>query len=135
MQHVLKKCFRPCKVEWKLVNSSRALRDALLLKTTDFALPIVPFIEHELEDGELVQDIENDFNSGGNNSLDFKNIVSSPGLSFIVHTSNFNNRAKKHIIVALLQVWPIVVFLIILAGMSGIFVWALVSRIAIFFCS
>lgn len=126
----IKKCFRSCNlppVQWNIVNTSTALKKAILSKSTDIAFPIVPSMEQEIEEGELdVKLISNVYNST-NNSYVFENLIGSPGMSFIIHTNNFNKKARQHIIDALLEIWPIVVFCILLAGMSGIFVWAVVS--------
>lgn len=130
VEQSLLKCFRSCNlppVKWNFVNSSKVLRDVVLAKKTDLAFPIVPSLEQDIEQGELELMLQSNYGFSGNVTFVFDSLIGSPGLSFIVHTESFNSKARQHIVDGLLQIWPIVVLCLLLAGMSGIFVWALVS--------
>lgn len=119
----LEKCFSHCQVGpviWTFVNNTKDLIEIVTNKSTDIAFPIASCVEYELEESE-------DWSSENYSNFVFEDMIESPGLSHIVHTENFNYKARKQIISQLVEIWPIVGFCLLLAGMSGIFVWALVS--------
>lgn len=121
----LEKCFSHCKLSppiWTFVNNTEDLIKSVATNSTDIALPIPSCIEYDLEDTD-------DWSSVNQSAhFVFENMITSPGLSYVVHTENFNFKARREIILRLLGIWPIVVFCLLLAGTSGIFVWALVSN-------
>ena len=61
--------------------------------------------------------------------LILEQIIKSPGYSLIMDVGIFNGKANEIVMTRMLEnTWPIIVFTILLAGISGICVWILVSR-------
>ncbi|XP_031569206.1 uncharacterized protein LOC116303754 [Actinia tenebrosa] len=121
----LERCFDHCQVgsvSWTFVNNTKDLVEIVTNKSTDIAFPITSYVEYELEKSE-------DWFSENHSDFVFEEMMESPGLSHVIHTENFNHKARMHIVSNLLEIWPIVVFCLLLAGTSGIFVWALEYRI------
>lgn len=64
--------------------------------------------------------------------LIFEEFIESPGYSLIMDVGCFNMKANNIVMKTLVQnTWPIIVFTLLLAGISGMCVWVLV-RLAIF---
>ncbi|EDO39895.1 predicted protein [Nematostella vectensis] len=120
----LEKCFSHCNAsqpKYVFVNSTDELRAVLLQNATDIALPITSALENELDDGD---DPTFDYYQK-HPHLVFDSLVNSPGLSYVIHLGNTNDVVKNHMINALVEVWPVVIYCILLAGISGILVWVM----------
>ncbi|XP_048581924.1 uncharacterized protein LOC5511609 isoform X2 [Nematostella vectensis] len=120
----LEKCFSHCNAsqpKYVFVNSTDELCAVLLQNATDIALPITSALENELDDGD---DPTFDYYQK-HPHLVFDSLVNSPGLSYVIHLGNTNDVVKNHMINALVEVWPVVIYCILLAGISGILVWVM----------
>ena len=124
---IQKKCFLEppgCKSESRNVtirmrqfNSTTSFLSAIERNTTDIAFPITSSLKMDLSGDKY-------FGPG----LKFDVFIESSGYSLIMDVENFNRRSNKIVFDALLvNTWPIFVFTLLIAGISGIFVWMLVS--------
>ena len=103
----------------KLFNSTTSFMSGIEENKTDIAFPISAPMKMLLS-GE---------NYTGP-SLEFATFINSEEYSLIMDVGNFNQEAND-IVFALLRanIWPIFVFTLLIAGISGIFIWVLVRRI------
>lgn len=62
----------------------------------------------------------------------FYPVVESPGVVFIVKKEDSSNAAKA-VMEAVFQGWPVLLLTLIMAALSGIVVWALVSVLNVMF--
>lgn len=124
---IQQKCFlRPpeCKSESRNVtikikqfNSTTRFLSAIKRNTTDIAFPITSSLKMGLSGDRY-------FGPG----LKFDVFIESSGYSLIMDVENFNRKSNDIVFDALLvNTWPIFVFTLLIAGISGIFVWMLVS--------
>ena len=124
---IQKKCFLEppgCKSESRNVtirmrqfNSTTSFLSAIERNTTDIAFPITSSLKMDLSGDKY-------FGPG----LKFDVFIESSGYSLIMDVENFNRRSNEIVFDALLvNTWPIFVFTLLIAGISGIFVWMLVS--------
>lgn len=124
---IKKKCFRnapECKsvsrnvtIPERLFNSTTGFLSAVESNKTDIAFPIT---------GPLKMDLSGDSYTGP--GLIFEVFMKSQGYSLIMDVKNFNRKSNDIVFDALLEnTWPIFVFTLLIAGISGIFVWILVS--------
>ena len=64
-------------------------------------------------------------------ALDFRTVLSSPKYSLIKDVEIYNKEAKIIVLKTLFEnAWPIVVFTVLIAGISGVCVWILVSLLS-----
>lgn len=122
---ISKKCFlnaQECKsvlkndtIKKRLFNSTTSFKLAIDRNTTDIAFPIT---------APLTMELSGDRYSGP--GLIFKEFIKSTGYSLIMDVKNFNQRSNDIVFHTLLvNTWPIFVFTLLIAGISGIFVWML----------
>ena len=125
---IQKKCFLntlECKsspfknITIKRSRSIASFSSAIEGNTTDVAFPITAPLKMTL--------------SGDNYSgpiLIFERFIKSSGYSLIMDVENFNQKTNDIVFDTLLvNTWPIFVFTLLIAGISGICVWMLVSKI------
>lgn len=124
LQKIVKNCFinspecnLPASVfQRKLFNSTKSFISAIEENKTDIAFPI---------SGTLKTSLTDDNYTGPN--MQFEVFIKSAEYSLIMDVVNFNQKLNDIVFKALLvSVWPIVVFTLLIAGISGIFVWILV---------
>ena len=61
--------------------------------------------------------------------LMFEVFIKSPGYSLIMDVNNINLKTNELIFASLIEnSWPIVVFTLLIAGISGMVIWILVRR-------
>ena len=100
-----------------LFNSTTSFLSAIKGNTTDIAFPITAPLKMNLSGDSYVGP-----------RLLFEIFITSPGYSLIMDVENFNRKSNDIVFDALLvNTWPIFVFTLLIAGISGIFVWMLVS--------
>jgi hypothetical protein len=61
------------------------------------------------------------------NPLIFRSIVKTGSRALIVNKNHFNQKSMDSMLQALLDTWPIFAYTFVLAGLSGICIWVLVS--------
>ena len=121
-QHIVKKCFvQKCQLSLnsytvKLFNSTESFREDIAANNTDIAFPITRptkmFLSGETYTGP---------------ALMFDTLIKSPGYSLIMNVESVNSKANDIVFATLLEsTWPIFVFTLLIAGISGICVWVLV---------
>ena len=126
-QHIVKKCFvQMCQLSMnsstlKVFNSTESFIEDIAANNTDIAFPITRptkmFLSGETYTGPLLM---------------FDTLIKSPGYSLIMNVESVNSKANDIVFAALLEsTWPIFVFTLLIAGISGICVWALVRS---YFC-
>lgn len=99
-------------------NTPRSFIESLVNRKAGIALPIPRPLKMMLS-GE-------DYTGP---ALILEQLIESPGYSLIMDVRIFNGKANDIVMTRMLQnTWPIIVFTILLAGISGICVWILVSR-------
>lgn len=121
---ILQKCFiEPCKL------SKNAFKSTLFNSTVDFistlhenktiiAFPISRPMRMSLSDDSYTE-----------SELVFEVFIKSPGYSLIMDVNNINLKTNELIFASLIEnSWPIVVFTLLIAGISGMVIWILVRR-------
>lgn len=130
-REISKKCFlnaQECKsvfkndtIKKRLFNSTTSFKLAIDRNTTDIAFPIT---------APLKMDLSGDRYSGP--GLIFEEFIKSTGYSLIMDVKNFNQRSNDIVFHTLLvNTWPIFVFTLLIAGISGICVWMMVSKMGL----
>ena len=126
-EHIVQKCFvQMCQLSMnsstiKLFNSTESFIKDIAANNTDIAFPITRptkmFLSGETYTGP---------------ALMFDTLIKSPGYSLIMNVESVNSKANDIVFATLLEsTWPIFVFTLLIAGISGICVWALVRS---YFC-
>lgn len=104
-----------------LFNSTTNFSSAIEENTTDIAFPITAPLKMALS-GDAY------FGPG----LIFEVFIKSSGFSLIMDVENFNQKSNDIVFNTLLEnTWPIFVFTLLIAGISGICVWMLVSKMGL----
>jgi len=117
----LARCFRQynCntkKVVWKEVSSEDGLSSSILNETADSAFPISPSLSSSLT--EELEDSNSDH-------VTLVGVVKSPGLAMVIDYNACKKRVEKLTITTILSAWPVCAVMLLLAGISGISIWAL----------
>lgn len=60
-------------------------------------------------------------------TVDYYPVVTSPGLALIVNYHSCKKIANSALSQTVSSVWPILAFSLLMAGISGVFIWAIVS--------
>lgn len=126
---IQKKCFldtpecksvsRNVTIEKSLFNSTANFVSAIEGNTTDIAFPITAPMKMVLSGDIYLGPL-----------LIFEVFIKSSGYSLIMDVENFNQKSNDIVFDTLLvNTWPIFVFTLLIAGISGICVWMLVSKI------
>ena len=119
---IVKKCFiRECNVtlesfQYNVFNTTSSFLESVSNSEVDMAFPI---------SRPLMMWLSGDTYKGP--PLKFDDIIKSPGYSLIMDVGIFNGKANDLVMTNLMQdTWPIIAFIVLLAGISGICVWMLV---------
>ena len=118
-------CFQHCDmsdINFVSVNSTDEFIDIIEHNRTDLAFPIPGSLEKELAHYDHFQDTSN--------PVLFYRVVESPGQAYIICLEVFQEKATKKVAKSLLASSPIFLFTFLLAGISGVCIWVLVSRFA-----
>lgn len=83
------------------------------LSEADVIFPVTNKVEREL--------------TFSGNDYTFHDIVKSPGYVLLGRIDHYNNKARRLVLQSLYDSWPIFAMIFLLAGIAGIFIWALVS--------
>lgn len=83
------------------------------LASADIIFPVTEDLETELTFSEI--------------SYTFHEIVKTHGYVLIGRIDHYNKKAKSLVLRSLYDSWPIFTLTFLLAGIAGIFIWALVS--------
>ena len=106
---------------WTEVSSQDEFWTYIANETVDLALPIDPYISSSLAEKLL--------DSYGDN-ITLIPVLKSPGFAMVIDYSVCKNRVQHVTINTILSTWPICAVMLLLAGISGIFIWALVRVVA-----
>lgn len=125
---VVTKCYKHCQnttnFTWNVVNSEQELYSAIVNNKTDIGFPILKPLMMKLSDSD-----EPNLES----ALHFHRIIVSPSLSFIIDAENFKANILTSVLESLFHdIWPLIVCILLLGGISGILVWILVCSLAYF---
>lgn len=107
---------------WTEVSSKDEFWTYIANETVDIALPIDPYISSPLAEKLL--------DSNGDNNITLIPVLKSPGLAMVIDYSVCKNRVQQLTTNTILSTWPICAAMLLLAGISGIFIWALVRVVA-----
>ena len=119
----LKNCGLPrSAIQITLFNSTEDFVSAIQGNKTDIAFPISgPMMMH-------VRDSSHEYSQTGT-LLEFELFLQSPGYFLIMDVQHVNSKVIAIELMNLVQnSWPIVVFTLLIAGISGMVVWILVSQ-------
>lgn len=127
-QETAKKCFKnapdaECRLrqevlKTQLYNSTSSFISAIEKNTTDIAFPVSEPVKMLLSGERYTGPM-----------MMFEVFIKSKEYSLIMDVKNFNYEANEIVFKALLvDTWPIVVFTLLIAGISGILVWVLVRK-------
>lgn len=100
----------------EVVDSFHELLEEITSGRSDIILPLTSRLENNLSWPDYT-----------GSPLNFKDITKASGGALIVDKNHFNQRSKELMLKALFDTWPIFVYTFILAGVSGICIWILVS--------
>ena len=103
-------------IHWKEIFSEDRLSSVILDKTTDIAMPITPSLSSLTE--ELRKSRFTD--------VTLITVVKSPGLALVIDYHACKMKIEKLTTSAILSAWPVGAVILLLAGISGISIWALV---------
>ena len=128
VQAGLIRCFRrySCnmtKMHWKEVFSEEKLSSLTLEEKTDIAIPITP---------SLFSSLTEELSTSRNWRVTLFTIVESPGLALVIDYDACKTKIEKIITYTILSAWPVCAVILLLAGISGISIWALVRNWLLF---
>ena len=103
---------------WRGVSSQDDLWWSIVNETADIALPVNPSLSSSLTDKMA---------DSHNENITLITVLKSPGLAVLIDYNVCKNRIQKLTTNTILSAWPICVVMLLLAGISGITIWALVS--------
>ena len=102
----------PCNLQATFVKNTDELVDLVKSNKVDFAFPIFS------EAKEALDGIEN---------VTIIRAFASQGCSLITNTKQCGEESRTQLLTSISSQWPIIVFIILLCGIAGIFIWLLVS--------
>lgn len=105
-------------IHWKEIFSADRLSSVVLDKTTDIAMPITPSLS-----SSLTEELRNSRFTG----VTLVTVVKSPGLVLVIDYHACKMKTEKLTTSTILSAWPVGAVILLLAGISGISIWALVS--------
>ena len=119
---IIRKCFlRDCKlnpssVQTTVFNTTCSFLKSIQDGEAEIAFPITRPIKMWLSDDDYIGP-----------EMSFQEIFTSPGYSLVMDVEYINKKANDIIVQSLMEnTWPIIVFTLLIAGISGIIVWILV---------
>ncbi|XP_068750231.1 uncharacterized protein [Montipora capricornis] len=104
---------------WRGVSSQDDLWWSIVNETADIALPVNPSLSSSLTDKMA---------DSHNENITLITVLKSPGLAVLIDYNVCKNRIQKLTTNTILSAWPICVVMLLLAGISGITIWALEQR-------
>ena len=104
-------------IHWKEIFSEDRLSSVVLDKTTDIAMPITPSLS------SLTEELRNSRFTG----VRLVTVVKSPGLALVIDYNACKMKTERLTTSTILSAWPVGAVILLLAGISGISMWALVS--------
>ena len=120
--HIIRKCFlRDCKlnassVQTTVFNTTWSFLRSIQDGEATIAFPITRPIKMWLSDDDYPGP-----------EMSFPEFFASPGYSLVMDVEYINKKANDIIVQSLMEnTWPIIVFTLLIAGISGIIVWILV---------
>ena len=105
-------------IHWKEIFSEDRLSAVVLDETTDIAIPITPSLS-----SSLTEELRNSRFTG----VTLVTAVKSPGLALVIDYHACKMKTEKLTTSTILSAWPVGAVILLLAGISGISIWALVS--------
>ena len=102
----------PCNLQATFVKNTDELVDLVKSNKVDFAFPIFSEAKEALDGIENVTVIRG---------------FASQGCSLIANTKQCGEESRTQLLTSISSQWPIIVFIILLCGIAGIFIWLLVS--------
>ena len=107
-------------VVWKGVFSEDDLSGAIVSETAVVAIPIAPSLSSSVTD--KLEDSQKQH-------VTLMGVLISPGLAMVIDYNACKKRIEKLTTSTILSAWPICAVMLLLAGISGISVWVLVSTV------
>ena len=104
-------------IHWKEIFSEDRLSSVVLDKTADIAMPITPSLS------SLTEELRNSRFT----DVTLVAVVKSPGLALVIDYQACKMKIEKLTTSTILSAWPVGAVILLLAGISGISIWALVS--------
>ena len=105
-------------IRWKEVSSEDNLISSILNETADIAFPIAPSLS-----SSLTQELE----ESHNDDVTLVGAFNSPGFAMVIDYNACKEKIEKLTTDTILSAWPICAVMLLLAAISGISIWALVS--------
>lgn len=99
-------------LQWKWLQSEDEMVTAIKKKQSELVFPVPPSLITKRKRQEV----------------EYYPVVTSPGLALIVNYHACKKIANTVLSQTVSSVWPILVFTLLLAGISGVCMWAMVSR-------
>lgn len=121
MIDIIKKCFRNCtftlrSVQTTVFNTTWSFLKSIRDGEAEIAFPITRPMKMWLSDDDYI-----------GQEMSFQEFFASPGYSLVMDVEYINKKANDIIVQSLMEnTWPIIVFTLLIAGISGIIVWILV---------
>lgn len=106
-------------IHWREVFSEETLSTLTLDENTDIAIPITSSLYSSLTD---------ELTNSRNTNVTLVTVVKSPGLALVIDYYACKMKIEKMTTDTILSAWPVCAVILLLAGISGISIWALVSH-------
>ena len=102
-----------CNMEYKLAQNSSEMAEMIKNKSVDFAFPIQASAKETPKEETNVTLIR---------------AFVSPGCSLIVNIKQCEEGSRAQLLTSITSQWPILACIILLSGISGVFIWLLVRN-------
>lgn len=110
-----KSCTKAEDMQWKWVQSLDELENLIKKEKTNIAFPVPPSLSSR----------RTRFSSKAR--VEYFSVLHSPGPALIVNNQACKRISNLLLIKTILSVWPVLLLTLLLAGISGVCIWALVS--------
>ncbi|KAJ7386993.1 hypothetical protein OS493_003955 [Desmophyllum pertusum] len=107
-------------IEWRAVFSEDRLSSVILDAKADVAIPITPSLSSSLTE---------ELTNSRNHDVTLVTVVKSPGLAMVIDYHACKMKIEKLTTSTILSAWPVCAVMLLLAGISGISIWALLAAI------
>lgn len=111
-------CNSKATTHWREINSEDSLSSVILEEKADIAVSIAPCLGSSLNE---------ELTTSNNNKVTLVNVVKSPGPALVIDYDACKKKIMQVTTDTILSAWPVVAIVLLLAGISGIAIWALVS--------
>ena len=105
-------------IQWREIFSEDRLSSDILHETADIAMSITPSFSSSLTE---------ELRDSKSNCVTLVTVVKSPGLALVIDYHACKMKTEKLTTSTILSAWPVGAVILLLAGISGISIWALVS--------